>query len=74
MVAPKVHIQELFLPESLLTLVAGVWLLPSMGALVHDHVTLLLARRTQSKLNRVSNTVINKCLYAELLNPFHLLE
>lgn len=42
-IAPKVHVQQLFLSESFLTLAAGVWLLPSMGALVHDHVTLLTA-------------------------------
>lgn len=43
MIAAKVHVQQLFLPKGLLTLAAGIWLLPSMCALVHDHVTLLAA-------------------------------
>lgn len=47
MVAPKVHIQELFLPEGLVTLATRVWLLPGMGAFMHDHVALLLAKSTQ---------------------------
>lgn len=48
MVAPKVHVQELFLPKGLITLVTRVWLLPGMGAFMHDHVTLLLAKGTQN--------------------------
>lgn len=41
MVATKMHVQELFLSESFLTVAAGIWLFPSVGALVHHHVTLL---------------------------------
>lgn len=41
MVATKMHVQELFLSESFLTVAAGVWLFPSVGALVHYHVALL---------------------------------
>lgn len=40
-VALEVHVQQLFLPERLLALAAGKWLLPSVCALVHDHMTLL---------------------------------
>lgn len=40
-VAAEVHVQQLFLPEGLLTVAAGVRLLAGVGALVHDHVPLL---------------------------------
>lgn len=41
MIALEVHVQQLFLPERLLALAAGKWLLPGVRALVHDHVALL---------------------------------
>lgn len=40
-VALEVHVQQLFLPERLLALAAGKWLLPGVRALVHDHMALL---------------------------------
>lgn len=39
----EVHVQELLLPESFVTLAAGEWLLPRVGALVHYHVAFLSA-------------------------------
>lgn len=39
----EVHVQKLLLPEGLLTLAAGVRLLPCVGAAVHHHVSLLPA-------------------------------
>jgi len=42
-VALEVHVQQLLLPEGLLTLAAGVWLLARVGAAVHHHVALLPA-------------------------------
>jgi hypothetical protein len=44
MVTFEVHVQQLLLPESFFTLVAGVRLLPRVCASVHDHVTLLGVR------------------------------
>ena len=35
------HVKELFLAEGLVAVAAGVRLLPSVGALMHDHVPLL---------------------------------
>ena len=40
-VAFEVHVQQLLLPEGLLTLAAGVGLLPCVCAPVHHHVALL---------------------------------
>lgn len=42
-VAFEVHVQQLLLSESLLTLAAGVWFLSSVGSTMHDHVALLAA-------------------------------
>lgn len=44
-VALEVHVEQLFLPECLLALAAGKWLLPSVRALVHDHMALLRDRK-----------------------------
>lgn len=41
MIAFEVHVEELFLAEGLVAVAASVRLLPSVGALVHDHVPLL---------------------------------
>lgn len=43
MVALEVHVQQLLLPEGLLTLATGIWLLARVGAAMHHHVALLPA-------------------------------
>lgn len=43
----EVHVQELLLTESFVTLAAGEWLLPCVRALVHYHVAFLLGNRTK---------------------------
>lgn len=49
MVALEVHVQQLFLPERLLALAAGKWLLPGVRALVHDHMALLRPQKKKSR-------------------------
>lgn len=41
MIALEVHVEELFLAEGFVAVAAGVRLLPSVGALMHDHMPLL---------------------------------
>lgn len=48
MVALEVHVQQLFLPERLLALAAGKWLLPGVRALVHDHMALLRPQKKRA--------------------------
>lgn len=43
MIAFEMHVKELFLAEGLVAVAAGIRLLPSVGALMHDHVPLLSA-------------------------------
>lgn len=45
MIAFEVHVEELFLAEGLVAVAAGIRLLPSVSALVHDHVPLLKKSR-----------------------------
>lgn len=47
-VALEVHVQQLFLPERLLALAAGKWLLPGVRALVHDHMALLRPQKKRA--------------------------
>lgn len=62
MIAFEVHVEELFLAEGLVAVAAGVRLLPSVGALVHDHVPLL-------KENAVKEC-LRSCRRAAI--PYHL--
>lgn len=54
MVATKMHVQKLFLSESFLTVAAGIWLFPSVGAFVHHHVTLLTGHKRRIKKKKFS--------------------
>ena len=49
MIAFEVHVKELFLTEGLVAVAAGIRLLPSVGALVHDHVPLLQENEVKEK-------------------------
>lgn len=55
-VPAEVHVQQLFLPEGLLTVAAGVRLLAGVGALVHDHVSFLLAKKIKKCFYSLSGT------------------
>lgn len=56
MVAFEVHVQQLLLPEGLLTLAAGVRLLPGVRSPMHDHVALLDAAARETQLHKASVT------------------
>lgn len=64
MIAFEVHVEELFLAEGLVAVAAGVRLLPSVGALVHDHVPLLKENAVKEGLRPCRRAAIPYHLHA----------
>lgn len=56
MIALEVHVEELFLAEGFVAVAAGVRLLPSVGALMHDHMPLL--KQTTGKGSQSSHRAV----------------
>lgn len=64
MIAFEVHVEELFLAEGLVAVAAGIRLLPSVGALVHDHVPLLKENGVKEGLRACCRAAIPHHLHA----------
>ena len=66
MIAFEVHVEELFLAEGLVAVAAVIRLLPSVGALVHDHVPLLKENRVKEGLRACCRAAIPHHLHVQL--------